>query len=196
MANRYYNSQFMYSFNAMPTYIQGNFTVGSTGAVGTIQGSGISTITKLATGIYSVTFTDSYARFLGASITPTTTVTGGAITAGSFVTGTAYQIVTLGTTDYSLVGLPTGLTQAVGQTFVATGAGTGTGTVKALASSGIFTAEIAGNPNLMCAAQPGYGGTLIFEFKDATNTLVEPASGSLIFFEFMFRNSSVKGKGE
>ena len=52
--------------------------------------------------------------------TATTTVT-----AGSFVVGDSYTIVTLGTTDFTLIGAAS---NTVGVSFVATGAGTGTGT--------------------------------------------------------------------
>lgn len=47
------------------------------------------------------------------------------ITAGAFVIGTTYVIKTLGTTDFTLIGA---LSNTVGAAFVATGAGTGTGT--------------------------------------------------------------------
>lgn len=55
-------------------------------------------------------------------------LTGSAITAGSFVTGTQYQIQTVGTTDFTLIGAAS---NNVGVVFTATGAGSGTGTVKA-----------------------------------------------------------------
>jgi hypothetical protein len=47
------------------------------------------------------------------------------VTAGSFVTGTTYRILTVGTTDFTLIGAAA---NTVGLTFTATGAGTGTGT--------------------------------------------------------------------
>lgn len=47
------------------------------------------------------------------------------VTAGSFVTGKAYTITTLGTTNFTLIGASA---NTVGVTFVATGAGSGTGT--------------------------------------------------------------------
>ena len=48
-----------------------------------------------------------------------------AITAGTFVTGTVYRILTIGTTDFTLVGASA---NTVGVVFTATGAGSGTGT--------------------------------------------------------------------
>ena len=55
-------------------------------------------------------------------VTSTTTV----FTAGSFDIGTFYEIVTVGNTDFTLIGASA---NTVGVTFIATGAGTGTGTV-------------------------------------------------------------------
>ena len=48
------------------------------------------------------------------------------ITAGAFVVGTTYKILTIGTTDFTLVGAAA---NTVGVEFVATGVGVGTGTV-------------------------------------------------------------------
>ena len=67
-----------------------------------------------------------------------------AITAGSFVTGQAYEIVTAGNTNYTLIG---STSSNIGTYFVATGAGTGTGTARlikthivAISSGGTATA--------------------------------------------------------
>ena len=49
------------------------------------------------------------------------------ITAGSFVVGNAYKIVTVGTTDFTLIGA---VSNTVGLIFTATGVGTGTGTAR------------------------------------------------------------------
>ena len=51
-----------------------------------------------------------------------------AVTAGSFVTGTIYRILTVGTTDFTLIGAAS---NTVGVIFTATGAGSGTGTATA-----------------------------------------------------------------
>jgi hypothetical protein len=56
-----------------------------------------------------------------------------AVTAGSFVTGTVYRILTVGTTDFTLIGAAS---SAVGVCFKATGAGTGSGTATV---SGVIT---------------------------------------------------------
>lgn len=51
---------------------------------------------------------------------------GETITAGDFVVGNSYQILTVGTTDFTTIGADT---NTVGDAFVATGVGSGTGTV-------------------------------------------------------------------
>lgn len=60
-------------------------------------------------------------RVYGIDSTPTT----GLITAGAFVAGNDYQIVSVGTTDFTLIGASA---NTVGVIFTATGVGTGTGT--------------------------------------------------------------------
>jgi hypothetical protein len=55
------------------------------------------------------------------------------VTAGSFVTGTTYRILTVGSTDFTLIGASA---NTVGVVFTATGAGAGTGTATA---SGIIS---------------------------------------------------------
>lgn len=69
-----------------------------------------------------------------------TTNGGSAVTAGSFVVGQQYQIATIGTTDFTLVGASA---NTVGLIFTATGVGAGTGTAGLLASN-YFVVEAAG----------------------------------------------------
>ena len=51
------------------------------------------------------------------------------VVAGAFVVGTTYEIMSIGTTDFILIGATA---NTVGDTFVATGAGAGTGTAAVL----------------------------------------------------------------
>ena len=60
----------------------------------------------------------------------------GVVTAGAFVPGTTYQIVTAGTTDYVLLGAANNI---VGTIFESTGVGTGTGT--ATTDTGLLTSQ-------------------------------------------------------
>ncbi|NBR61016.1 MAG: hypothetical protein EBT86_05080, partial [Actinobacteria bacterium] len=65
-------------------------------------------------------------------------ITGTPVTAGSFVAGKKYKIVSLGTagslTDWNIAAGTTGVTYAVGDTFTAAVAGTGNGTVNLVVS--------------------------------------------------------------
>lgn len=63
---------------------------------------------------------------------PGTGRTGALLTAGAFVVGTRYEIVTVGTTDFTLIGAAS---NTVGLLFVATGVGSGTGTAREALSS-------------------------------------------------------------
>lgn len=65
-------------------------------------------------------------------------VTAGTITAGAFVTGKTYTIVSVGSTNFTLIGATA---NTVGITFTASGAGTGTGTALDVEAS-----PINGNP--------------------------------------------------
>jgi len=194
MANRYFE-QFHFSLIKYPVKLVGSAAIGASGATSALTGNGILSLTRVAAGTYKLILEDDYNRFLHLKVLLRSPVTGSAVTAGSFVSGTVYQIVTLGTTNYSAVGLDAGTTAAVGQVFVATGAGSGTGTVKALGNSGIATVELIGNP-LPATTTNGSGSILYFQTLDATLAAADPASGSTLYLEVLMRNSSVKGKGE
>ena len=143
------------AFNALApaqtsTVTAGSFVVGATYTILTVGttnftliGASASTvgITFVATGVGSGTGTATTplpSRYLKSdgtntsfdqfNLASTTTVT-----AGSFVVGTSYTILSVGTTDFTLIGAAS---NAVGVVFTATGVGTGTGTA--------FTADYAG----------------------------------------------------
>lgn len=199
MANRYLQ-QFFFSFIHQPVYIQGTVAIGGTGAVGAITGSGVNSVTRLGVGTYLIDLDDNYNRFLSSGFGFISPTTGAAVAAGAFVVGTTYRITTIGTTDYSLIGLPAALgTPAVGMTFVATGVGAGTGTATAVGNSAITKVEIA-DFSVQTSIQKGVG--LMIQCLGPTaagNTALiptDPASGSILMFDLMCRNSSVKGSGE
>jgi hypothetical protein len=59
MANRYLKSR-LYTFETDLVKIVGTMTVGATGAVGTVKGMGIASVTRTGVGAYTVTLQDSY----------------------------------------------------------------------------------------------------------------------------------------
>lgn len=200
MANRRF-TQFFYTAHAMPVLIDFNFVVGASGAVtaGSLKGPGVQSVTRLSAGTYKVKLDDNYTRFYGAYLTMEAPTTGSAVTAGSFVTGTTYQITTLGTTNWNAIGLSSELTAAVGMAFVATGAGTGTGTATAVGDSGIVSAEIVGNPDLTLGpvtASGRNGGVVLFQCISDAGAVADPAAGSVLSLALYMSNSSVKVQGE
>lgn len=194
MANRFFQ-QFFFSLNHYPVWLEGSAVIGSSGATSALKGSGISSLTRKAAGTYELKLEDNYYRFLDFQACLVAPVTGSAITAGSFVSGTLYVIQTVGNTDYSAVGLPAGVTAAPGVPFVASGVGAGTGTVKAVGTTGVFDVEVVGDPQVTVAPSVA-GSVLYFVCKDASGAPVDPTSGSILYFDVCYRNSSVKGKGE
>jgi hypothetical protein len=99
--------------------------------------------------------------------------------------------------DWHNVGLPRGVTPAVGASFIATatGAGGSTGLVKAAGVSGINSIEVIGNANLSLAphvsgTSPNVGGWVLVQFLAATSSSVTtmiptaPAAGSVVGMSF------------
>jgi hypothetical protein len=62
------------------------------------------------------------------------------VTAGSFTVGFSYQILTLGTTNWTAIGA--GVNPQVGQVFTATGAGSGTGTASDAGQCVLVTSNV------------------------------------------------------
>lgn len=197
MANkRYY--QYLYTKQPMLKAIYGSITFGATGAVASSSGAGVLSVTRLNTGLYQVKLADNYSNFLKLEWDAQSGVSGGAVTAGSFVTGTQYQIVSLGNTNWGAIGLDSNYTTAIGQTFVATGAGSGTGTAKILVASGIIAVESVAPGAALTNLYPNQGkGSSIFlnvyglPASGQVASLADPASGSSLNYALYFRDSSV-----
>lgn len=122
--------------------------------------------------------------------------------------GVAYTITTLGNasaTKWHTIGVPAGVTPAVGVSFVAlSNGGAGnvlTSRVQASATtSTVASIEIVGQANLSlnptASANQGYGGQIILQCRDYAGALVQPAEGSIIYLMFYLSNSSVLIAGE
>jgi hypothetical protein len=96
-------------------------TVTITGGAGS---NATATATLTAGVVTAITISDPGVGYTSA---PTVTITDtiATVTSGSFVIGTVYTILTVGTTDYTLIG---SADSVVGTVFTATGVGLGTGT--------------------------------------------------------------------
>jgi len=207
MANRSFTRSF-YTLHAMPVLIDLNFAVGASGAVSSLKGPGVASVTRLSAGIYSIKLQDNYNKFYGLESWLKAPVTGSAVAGGAFVAGTVYEIFTLGNTtlaQWQAAGLPVGVTPAVGVSFVATAVGAGTGSVKAIGASGIGSVEVVGDPQLQLnvlgqGSTPG--GIIIVKCMgptaadDTAQIATDPANGSILGLSLYLSNSSVQVQGE
>jgi len=194
MANkRYY--QFLFSQQPGLTLVNGLVLFGAAGAVSSVVTSGgIQGITKLATGIYKIKMFQNFPAYLGADFEMEDGVTGAAINDGSFVSGTLYQIVTVGNTNWGAVGFDADYTPAVGSVFVATGAGgAGTGQVKAYAANGVASVAVAQSTGSMLTninPNQNRGSALTLSCYDYAGALVSPANGSQMEIQLLMKNST------
>jgi hypothetical protein len=126
------------------------------------------------------------------------------------VVGDAYMITSLGNTtaaQWQSIGVPVGVTPAVGMSFIATAVGTGvgpTGTVGLPVPSGIQTVEVIGNPDVSIAndnvSKNGgawvllacYGAT---SASDTTLIPVAPLDYSVVTLNIRMDGSSVTVDG-
>lgn len=157
MANRNFANSRIYSGHIMPVQIDCSWSIGNTGAVSAPVGAYVSSVTRLSTGIYQIILNDNYQSLYQMRAVLAGPASGSTVNAGSFSTGTVYQITTVGNTDWAAIGLPAGLTAAVGMLFKATGAGSGTGVGAVPITTGINNIQLLGNPQLMLAnsSSPG-----------------------------------------
>lgn len=207
MSNERY-TQFLYTKHGKPVILDVDIPIGATGAVGTlVSGAGISSVARNAAGIYQVNFTAPMSKFLGMGWNMWSPNSGSSILVASAgtVSGTTYVITILGTTTtagWQSLGLPVGVTPAVGVAFKATATTTASGTgavqVQLATGSGIAAIEMIGNPGLTMYPS-GIGAAnsyVIFQCLAATaagtTTFVaaDPASGSTLSLEFYFSDSS------
>lgn len=230
MANRRY-TQFYYTGHNYPVQLDCSWTVDATNNKGVtgLTGAGILNVymhtsttpavgnPNPANGYAIVQFQDNFNGYYFGGAQMQSPLSGSEISiSGSSVLtiGAVYVITTVGTStaaNWQAVGLPVGITPAVGVPFVAsvTGGGTGTGKVKIAATAGstIEVIDIIGSPNTTitstAANVPGISSSsyMILRFLAATNssttTLVAtaPVAGTIIKANFLFSNSRILNQG-
>lgn len=128
------------------------------------------------------------------------------VASAGLTVGVAYVIVSLGTTTaaaYHALGVPAGVTPAVGVAFIAkatSALGTGAVEITAAAGSGVASIETVGDPNLSIAPDPtqsqGFGAQLILQCRDYAGAIVAPANGTVISLGMYLSDSSVIIQGE
>ena len=123
--------------------------------------------------------------------------------------GVAYVITTLGDASeekWHEIGVPAGVTPAVGVSFIAAsngGAGdTLTSRVQATATLGseVASIEMVGDPTLSvspdASANQGFGAQFILQCRDYAGAIIQPADDSIISLAFLLNNSSITVQGE
>lgn len=123
--------------------------------------------------------------------------------------GIAYVITTLGNSTaakWHTIGVPAGVTPAVGVAFIAASNGgsanTSTSRVQVTATngSGVASIELVGVTNSSIAPSPtanqGYGAQIILQCYDYAGAKVAPAAGSIISLQFYLSDSSITVGGE
>lgn len=230
MANTTYNNfGHFYCKHTMPVLLDCQFTVAAadTGGLGItgLKGPGIQAVymhtsqtpaalnPNPASGICLVQLKDNYyADYLG-FMGQVTALSGSSILVASAgtVASTTYVITIVGTTTtagWQSLGLPVGITPAVGVSFVATATTTATGTgavqVPHANGTGIQSIEQIGTPGLTLSPT-GIGAGypyMMFRFMGPTNSstttpiAVAPRDGSIISLKMYLSNSSVVVAGE
>jgi hypothetical protein len=164
-----------------------------------------------ATGTIIVQLQDKFNRSFSGFNANVAPVSGSAlkIDNSALTQGTAYVITTLGNStaaQWAALGVPIGVTAAVGVAFVAASVGAGANTstsrvmTTAAAGSAIATIETVGDPNLSINPNPGsnqpFGAQFILQCRNYTGALANPANGSVISLAFYLSDSSITTQGE
>jgi hypothetical protein len=127
----------------------------------------------------------------------------------ALVVGIPYIISTLGdftAAQWQAIGVPKGVTPAVGVSFIAktVGAGANTSTSRVMTSaalgSNVLTLETVGDPNLSLSPDlsqnQGFGSQFILQFRDYAGNPAAPVDGTVVSLAFLLNNSSVILQGE
>jgi type VI secretion system secreted protein VgrG len=151
-------------------------------------------------GTIMVVLQDNYNRYYGGFSQFTSPLSGSQLT--SVVAGNPYVIFSLGTAtlaQWQAVGLPVGITPAVGAAFVATSSGSigGSASVELSAASGVDHIEVVGDPNQTLYPQPSntQGGQIILNCILA-GAVSAPTDGTLISLSLYLSNSALLLSGE
>lgn len=223
MANRNFPNSRIYTGHVMPVLLDCNFVVSSTdtGGLGitSLKGPGIQSVymntsatpatgnPNPAAGVIAVKLSDNYNRLY--AIQASIHGPNGAATTSSKANVTNI-ITVLGTAtlaQWQTVGLPTGVTPAVGVAFIGNQAavigGSAQTAIALAAGAGIDHIESVGNPNLTTlnpsgstsTGMNGQGGMLYLRCYKNT-VLTAPTDGSIIRLMIYLSNSSVLIQGE
>jgi len=193
-----------------PVQVDCDILIGASGAVTSIKGSAVKSVTKLATGTYQIKLMDNYSNFYQSTSDIVSPPSGSNIAVTSALTvGNAYVITVVGTTTlagFQSIGLSANAAApAVGQGFICTSSTptTGTGQVQLVSPSTITAIELISAPLIAANTAPAnVGSEFILRCYAATNssttTLIptNPPSGSVLGITLLLSDSSVIIQGE
>lgn len=209
--------------HTMPVSIDCNFIVDNTQVLGisSLKGPTVAAVTmnsaaatpsalNPAAGTIVVQLQDNYNLLMGVDHDIHSPLSGVdvKIDNSAMTAGVAYVITTLGNATaakWAAIGVPAGITPAVGVSFIALsngGAGnTLTSRIQTVAAAGsnVCTIEIL-KPSLTLAPnrllQPATGAQFILQCRDYAGAIVTPVAGSKISLKFYLSNSSITVQGE
>jgi hypothetical protein len=239
MANRNWsNGGKLYQMETSPVLITCNFIVDSANGNGlgirSLKGAGVTAVymttsatkaplspggtTGPAAGTIVVQLDDNYNRSLAGFNSIISPVSGSAVKIdnSALTQGVAYIITTLDAAItpamWQTLGVPAGVTPAVGVSFIAALVGlageANTSSARVMASaaagSGIFMIETVGDPNQsiapLASANQGFGAQFILQCrKDSSSdasVIAAPADNTVIALAFLLSNSSVSVLGQ
>ena len=164
-----------------------------------------------AAGTIVVQLNDKFYRSFSGFNACVSPVSGAAIKVdnSALTAGVPYIITTLGdatVATWHLLGVPAGVTPAVGASFIAASVGAGANSstsrvmITAALGTNMFTIETVGDPNASINPTPannqGFGAQLILQCRDNTGAIAAPAAGSVISLAFYVSDSSILVQGE
>jgi hypothetical protein len=137
---------------------------------------------------------NSFVGVRGTVVAPATSTTTTSTTANSVFVITALGTATAA--QWSAVGLPAGMTAAVGQSFVATASQSigGSATVGVPGVSNVGAISIVGEPTVMAGNSniaANSGAQIILLFQDFAGAAVAPTASSIVRLELVYDGSSV-----
>lgn len=227
MANRRF-TQFFNTLHTKPVLLDCNFVIDAANGNGlgqrSLKGPGIAQVfahtsfgtpavfngvtNRVPAGFLQIFLSDNYNRYFGGFSGFVSPVSGTPILVTTGTTqGLVYIIVSVGTTtldQWQKLGLPIGITPAVGVAFVAKATTTATGTgvieVPAAAGAGVDEIEVIGDPNLTIVSSVASGlpaaNPYIIVRCMANLAVAQPADGAVAGLSFYMSSSSILIDGE
>ena len=229
MANRNFPNSRIYTGHVFPVLLDCNFIVDSANGNGlgirSLKGPFVKSVymhtsatpaagnPNPAVGTIVVQLQDNYNRLFTGGYSVVSPVSGSALKVdnSALTAGVAYIITALDATNTSAaawhtLGVPAGVTPAVGVSFIAANSGTSgnvsSARVMATATngSGIAQIETVGDSNQSIAPSPsanqGFGSQIIMQCRNYSNAVAAPADGTVISLSFLLSNSSITVAGE